>query len=416
MESDLKKLLAVSWATPPLLFPRSIQVARTLKGLSLFGWQADVLRAAPQAISSVRLDPALEEKYAPFYRAVSVASDEEALFWRVLRKAFFFFDQSPFFQRTWMQGAIQKGLQLLAAERFSAIISFAQPWSGHLIGLRLKRLTRLPWVAHFSDPWADNPFIRFKKFQGAFLRKMEETVVREADALVFVSARTQKLTMSKYPPTWRGKAYVIPHCYEAPQAVSPRAKNDKLRLCHIGNFYGARTPETFLRALALLNQKRPLQETLEVSFWGKDLRRFQPLVQALALQSFVLMGDSVSHLESAELSAQADALLLIDAPNESESVFLPSKLVDYLAFQKPILGITPLEGASADLLREAGCPVAAPQDVAQIASAVEDLLDRGRAGALKVSPQFASVAARYEISQTAAVWNQLLTQLVRTRL
>lgn len=371
MESGLKKLLAVSWAMPPLLFPRSIQVARNFKGLKELGWETVVLCVAPQAVKNAKLDSALEARYSPYYRAVSVDSDESAWTWRFLRRAFFLFDQSPYFQRTWMKNAVQKAKALLAAEKFSAIVSYAQPWSDHLIGRELRRLSGLPWVAHFSDPWADNPFIRHKKFQGGFLRKMEEAVIREADAVVFVSRRAADAVMSKYPPSWRGKAHVIPHCYESLEtAAQPRAENGKLKLRHIGNFYGARTPESFLRALALLNQKRPLADVLEVSFWGLGLARFQPLANALGLQSVVRLEGGVTHSESLLLSAQADALLLIDAPDENGSLFLPSKLVDYLAFHKPILGITPLEGTSADALREAGCPIAAPDDIPGIAAAL----------------------------------------------
>ena len=43
-------------------------------------------------------------------------------------------------------------------------------------------------------------------------------------------------------------------------------------------------------------------------------------------------------------------LLVIDAPAD-ESLFLPSKLIDYLPARKPILGLTPARGASADLIR-----------------------------------------------------------------
>ena len=39
-----------------------------------------------------------------------------------------------------------------------ATVSFAQPWTNHLVGMRLHRDSGLPWVAHFSDPWIDSPY------------------------------------------------------------------------------------------------------------------------------------------------------------------------------------------------------------------------------------------------------------------
>ena len=50
----------------------------------------------------------------------------------------------------------------------------------------MKRATGLPWVAHFSDPWTDSPYLRGRAAAAAAGGRMEDDVVRERDALVFV--------------------------------------------------------------------------------------------------------------------------------------------------------------------------------------------------------------------------------------
>src|SRR5262249_54611748 len=105
--------------------------------------------------------------------------------------------------------------------------------------------------------------------------------------------------------------------------------------------------------------------------------------------------------ESARIAAAADVLLVIDAPS-GESLFLPSKLVDYLPMNKPILGITPTSGASADLIRSLGYPIVAPDDEAGIAKAIESLLAEKEAGRLGPSACHRSVASVYDIRCTAA--------------
>jgi hypothetical protein len=112
--------------------------------------------------------------------------------------------------------------------------------------------------------------------------------------------------------------------------------------------------------------------------------------------------------EAARIGAQADVLLVIDAPSESPSVFLPSKLIDYLPLRKPILGLTPPSGASARLLRRLGCSVVAPDDVAGIASALRDLVTRWHAGTLHVADSFDPVAAEFDIRRTARLLHDVL--------
>jgi len=108
-------------------------------------------------------------------------------------------------------------------------------------------------------------------------------------------------------------------------------------------------------------------------------------------------------------------LLTIDAPSDGPAVFLPSKLVEYLIFRKPILGLTPECGASADLLRRAGCPIAPPDDEAAIAATVQGLLHRAAAGTLCVSEAFDSVAEEFDIRRTTGRLHQILVHAFERR-
>jgi hypothetical protein len=115
--------------------------------------------------------------------------------------------------------------------------------------------------------------------------------------------------------------------------------------------------------------------------------------------------------EADRVAASADVLLVVDAPSDGPNVFLPSKLIDYLRFRKPILGVTGSRGASARLLKRLQCPTAAPQDVDEIATAVASLLEKWRAGALRVSPAFDAVAAEYDIRRTTAKLEDVLVRV-----
>src|SRR6185437_16912748 len=102
---------------------------------------------------------------------------------------------------------------LIKLKHPQALITFAQPWVDHLIGLSIKhRFPSLPWVAHFSDPWTDGPYAKSgnPELLGEW-RLQERKVIEAADEVVFVNDRTAHLVMSKYPAAWRRKVCSVPH-------------------------------------------------------------------------------------------------------------------------------------------------------------------------------------------------------------
>jgi hypothetical protein len=72
----------------------------------------------------------------------------------------------------------------------------------------------------------------------------------------------------------------------------------------------------------------------------------------------------------------SDLLLVIDAP-AALSVFLPSKLIDYLGAGVPIMGIVP-PGTSAALLARLGAVLADPRQPEEIDTALRRALAEAR--------------------------------------
>ena len=70
--------------------------------------------------------------------------------------------------------------------------------------------------------------------------------------------------------------------------------------------------------------------------------------------------------------SDADLLLVIDGPDDL-SVFLPSKLVEYLGAGTPIFGIVP-PGTSARLLARVGAPVADPRKPFEVVKGLREAL------------------------------------------
>jgi glycosyltransferase involved in cell wall biosynthesis len=243
--------------------------------------------------------------------------------------------------------------------------------SDHLVGLRLKKRLGVPWVAHFSDPWADNPFRAGQFIANWINRRLEGRVIEAAERVVFTSAETRDLVMRKYPASWNGKCAVLPHSYDPSLYPEPAARGKTIVVRHIGNFYGQRTPLPLLRALRMMEPGQLDDVRLELVGRVPSWLRFHPAWRALPADLVCCKGN-VDYARSLALMVEADLLLVIDAPGKL-SVFLPSKLVDYLGARVPLMGITP-PGAAASLLRQMGGIVADPSDTRQVAAGLERAL------------------------------------------
>jgi hypothetical protein len=152
----MKRLLAVSWEMPPMYGPRGAQVSRTLGQLAALGWRPLAVCLAPRP-GGARWPDGVPAEPAPGVELVRVPSPEE---WMALRAAWRFapgLRDFPDSTRVWVRRAANAAIRAASASECEGLLTFAQPWSDHLVGLRVRRATGLPWVAHFSDPGPTAP-------------------------------------------------------------------------------------------------------------------------------------------------------------------------------------------------------------------------------------------------------------------
>jgi hypothetical protein len=402
----MKRLLFLSYYFPPHLVAESLLSGRTAKSLANLGWDVEILSNLERAPWTAN-DPGLLGPALSNLPTTRVGGLERLFPYRkMLEPARLLGLPEPEF--LWIPAARSAGRRLLRQRKFDIIHSWACCHAGNVAGLLLKRESGLPWVAHFSDPWVDNPYWQPTPLQRKVSRHLEEAVIREADLVVFTTEETVDLVMAKYPEAWRSKVLVVPHGYDpdsldaAPQSPA----RDKLRLTYTGGLYGIRSPEWLFHALGRLKERSPGLADLEVVFVGPTEARHPETATRLGLDGIVRFAGTMAFKEAMREAGTADALLVIDAPAESGSPFLPSKLVDYLLLDKPILGLTPLQGASASLLRRLDCPIVAPDDVGGIATALEKLLLQWKSGALGTSENFKDTAARYHTDSTTGLLSE----------
>jgi hypothetical protein len=411
------RVLAVSYCLPPGSAPQAFQIGRLLAKLPA---EIGVVCGEPNAHGpnedladevNQRLTFRENIAFRPFLSGFTAA---------LARRFVPFWGRIPDEYRRWVPLAEEAVLTRLRAEKFQPdlIATFGEPMSDHLVGLRLKTRLGVPWVAHFSDPWTDSAFRRNEILAQFVNARMEARVIEAADHLIFTSEETLDLVMRKYPRQWRAKAEVLPHSFDPARYPQPEKASGPLTVRYLGNFYGHRSPVPLYRALKLLlARERRLLDNVQFELVGSMPSRMRMIASFNSLPAgLVQLRASIPYQASLKLMSSSDLLLVVDGPDDL-SVFLPSKLIDYLGARVPIVGIVP-PGTSAKLLGELGAPVADPRDPEQVASAL------GRALAAASERRSAAdwqpwgnpeVTDKYKVENVAAAFLQILSNTLKQK-
>lgn len=232
------------------------------------------------------------------------------------------------------------------------------PFSAHLVGLLLKRLTGMRWAAEFRDPWTDNPgkpaHVR-SRGSDATERWLERRCLAAADHTIAVTESAAELFAQKLPPTRRSRVVVIRNGIDRVLLSAPRVAPQHQSIVYTGNLYVGRDPRPFLNALATLRQRGELPDDLRIDLIGQCRWYRDVSVEHFARQAGI--SDLVHFIEwlprdECQRRIEEASILLLLAQNQPAQV--PNKLYEYLGTLKPILAFVDAGGESARMLERVG--------------------------------------------------------------
>lgn len=261
------------------------------------------------------------------------------------------YEEGSLFEKpsTWVPRAVRTGNRLIARHPYDVIVSMAHLTWTHVVALFLRRGTRLPWVAYFSDPWANHPLTNSSKPRRMLERAFERRTLHEADALVFTHANMRDFILRPHPKRdlIGTKCFTIPYFFdegmypETVPAAPAEQPADRIVLRHMGTIPPGNYVDGFLRALALLFEERPdLARRVFVEFYGGRRQATTDLVRLLALRNQVTFHPGVSYQDSLRLMRASDLLLLLGIPPDAfdgiGNATLHLKMADYIGARRPV--------------------------------------------------------------------------------
>jgi len=300
----------------------------------------------------------------------------------------------------WIPWAALAGRRMIKKYGIHLLYSTSAPCSNHLAALLLARVTGLPWVADFRDPWINNLTDTFPTpLHRHICAGLESQVIRRADRVVAVSTPMTREFADRCRTENPEKFVTIPNGFDADDftGIKPAVRdNRRFTMVYSGSFYQSRTPDCFLDGVAaLLGAGTVTADDICVRFVGNMGPAVSAAVQARGLGDVVELTGYVSHREAVSYLLAADLLLLVvNAGRNSQGVFT-GKLFEYLAAGRPVLALAP-PGCAADLIEEAKAgKVVDPDDPGAVARALAEMIQPWRAKAVSYRAD-QQVAAQYE--------------------
>jgi glycosyltransferase involved in cell wall biosynthesis len=289
-------------------------------------------------------------------------------------------------QIAWVPGAVARSWSLVRREGVQVLYTSSPPNSCQVAGLLLKRLTGLPWIADFRDPWTQG--IRRKAayartpWRGRLEATLERAVLTRADHVLLTTDKTLEQYLAAYPELPREKFSVITNGFDAADFALPRAAetlldSGRFQLTLTGNVEEMFDAMPFFTALRELRQSdEGIRAHLRVNFIGTKRGKYDAFIRENGLAETVRYVGYVPHQTCLRYLAESDALFLCQIPvHESASTKLSGKLFEYLYMRKPILALT-IPGLTSEILERSRLGRSVdPADVAGIQQAVRDLYD-----------------------------------------
>lgn len=255
----------------------------------------------------------------------------------------------PDARKYWVRPSVKYLYDVLDKEGVETIITTGPPHSVHLIGYHLKAFKKIKWIADFRDPWTSIGYHKkLKLTKTAHNRhiELEQLVLSTADEIVVTSHTTKK----EFQGITKKNITVITNGFD--QIVASKITLDKhFTISHIGSMLTGRNPKNLWKVLGeLVKEQESFSKALKLQFIGVLSEDTLASIKASGLEKYINLLGYVSHDEALDYQRKSQVLLLSEIDSEETRGIIPGKLFEYMAAERPIIGVGPENWEVADMV------------------------------------------------------------------
>ncbi|HNB31076.1 MAG TPA: glycosyltransferase [Saprospiraceae bacterium] len=273
----------------------------------------------------------------------------------------------------WIQPSVKFLKQYTEEHHIDVIMTSSPPHSVQLIGYHLKKLTGIPWLSDYRDPWTKIFFWDKLKMTGWAKRKneqLENKCLAAADRIVTVSQGCSR----DFAALSSKNVEVITNGFDESSNHDLVSARHDLVIGYGGTLSNDRNPELLWQVIGeLCNAGVKEGKHLRIQFTGAIDPAVYDSIRDAGLEHHLIVCEALPHDEYLRKIRSSDILLLIGAKDQPG--VLTGKLFEYLSFQIPIISISPRGSDIEEILKQTGCGVNADYNSKEeIASALRRVI------------------------------------------
>jgi len=338
----MKRVLFISYHFPPLATGGVFRALNFVKYLPDFGWMPTVLTVTNKR--SWSRDESLLDQIPENIKIIRAKEFDlllmHVLFSKIgLEKLYNLIEKKwiiPDKKIGWLPWAFNRGKRALKVHKYDLIFSTSPTVCAHILGYRLSKQFNTPWVCEFRDLWTLQPHYSFQgNNRGKKESVIEENFLTKAQKIIVVTKTFKSDFVNNYPSLPPEKIAVIYNGFEQLTPIGYTGYK-RLTIAYTGSMYEQYYPKKMYEALDELARKAP-DVKFHFLFIGNAE---QQIINELNSYSNISTEFIPFQTKNAlpEILKQAAALLVFQLGKYSS---VPSKVFEYLSYQKPILAIIP---------------------------------------------------------------------------
>lgn len=235
----------------------------------------------------------------------------------------------------WNLSAVKAGKKIINENKIDAVVSIGPPHSSHLIGKKLGRKFKIPFIPIFIDPWVDIIYYKgFKRSKPTLYidNKLERSVLEQSMHTIFITESMKEDYVKKYSFI-NNKSSILYWGYNEDNfsefRTSEEISNEKV-LVHAGNIFDYQNPELLWKTI---RKRIDDGSKIKIKFLGTIGPAIKNSIEQNGLSEITEYIGFLPYKEMIKGLLSADYLLVC----ATEKRHVPGKLFEYLRTGKPII-------------------------------------------------------------------------------